>query len=74
MLTHYIEDSAAFDPETVMAMSRAFSETCNALKIFAGDEHGRAVIATRIIDLARAGMTNPDALRDRLLREARTAA
>ena len=55
-------------------MSQAFHDTCNALHIFAGDEHGRQVIATRIIDLASTGVIDAKALRDRVLKEARTAA
>jgi hypothetical protein len=68
------EDAGTFDPDDVDAMARAFSETCIVLKIFAGDAHGREVIATRIIELARAGLTDPAALRDRIVTEARTAA
>ena len=63
-----------FEPEALSEMSRALQETCIALKIFAGDEHGRQVIATRIIDLAGAGVLDAEALRDRVLSEARTAA
>ena len=44
------------------------------LGLFAGDEHGRQVIAARIIDLASTGVIDAKALRDRVLREARTAA
>jgi len=68
------EDAASFDPEEVDAMAQAFSDTCNTLRIFAGDAHGREVIATRIIELARHGLTDPIALHDRIVAEARTAA
>jgi hypothetical protein len=44
------------------------------LHIFAGDEHGRQVIAIRIIDLASRGVIDAGALRDRVLMEARLAA
>jgi len=70
----HLEDPAVFDPEALRVMSQAFHDTCNALHIFAGDEHGRHVIATRIIDLAGAGVIDAKALRDRVLMEARTAA
>jgi len=70
----HLEDPAVFDPETLRVISQAFHDTCNALHIFAGDEHGRQVIATRIIDLAGAGVIDAKALRDRVLMEARTAA
>jgi hypothetical protein len=35
------------------------------------DEKGREIIATRIIDLARSGVIDPTALRDRIIAEAR---
>jgi hypothetical protein len=38
-----------------------------------GDEKGREIIATRIIDLARGGLIDPTALRDRVIAEARLA-
>jgi hypothetical protein len=74
MRQSYFEDAGTFDPDDVDAMARAFSETCTVLKIFAGDAHGREVIATRIIELARSGLTDPAALLDRIVTEARTAA
>jgi hypothetical protein len=63
-----------FEPEMLSEMSRALEETCIALKIFAGDEHGRQAIATRIIDLVGDGVLGAEALRDRVLSEARTGA
>jgi hypothetical protein len=68
------ESQNAFDPEAISAMSQALHDACNALRIFAGDEHGRQVIATRIIDLASTGVIDAEALRDRVLMEARTTA
>jgi hypothetical protein len=50
-------------------MSKAFEEACNALQVFAGDEKGREIVATRIIDLARrgrAGHTKARAAFDRI--------
>ena len=43
-------------------MSKAFDEACIALQGYAGDEKGREIIATRIIDLARGGLIDPTAL------------
>jgi hypothetical protein len=74
MMQSYFENAGTFDPEDIDAMARAVSETCNVLKIFAGDTHAREVIATRIIELARSGLTDPAAIRDRVVLEARTAA
>jgi hypothetical protein len=70
----HLEGHAVFEPEALRVMSQAFHDTCNALHIFAGDEQGRRIIATRIIDLAGAGVIDAKALRDRVLLEARTAA
>jgi hypothetical protein len=62
----HLTDRAAFAPDTIAAMSKAFEEACISLKVFAGDEKGRKIVATRIIDLARSGLVDPKALRDRV--------
>ena len=67
----YLEDAAAFDPEATAAMSKAFIEVCNALRIFNGDERGREVIAIQNIELARLGVLDAATLRDRVLLESR---
>ena len=68
------ERQIVFEPDALRALAQAFEDTCDALQIFAANEHGRLVIATRIIDLASAGVTGPATLRDRVLTEARLAA
>lgn len=70
----YLEEAATFDPSEIAAMSKAFEEACRALHIVQSDERGREIVATRIIDLARGGVVGADALRDRVLFEAKTAA
>jgi len=70
----HLERQTAFEPEVIRVMSQAFHDTCNALGIFAGDERGRQVIAARIIALASTGVLDAEALCDRVLQEARTAA
>jgi hypothetical protein len=70
----HLQSQIAFEPEAIRVMSQAFHDACNALGIFAGDLYGRQVIATRIIDLAGAGVIDAKALCDRVLMEARTAA
>jgi hypothetical protein len=67
----HLTDQAAFGPAAIKAMSKAFEEACNALRVFAGDEKGREIIATRIIDLGRGGLIDAAALRDRVIDEAR---
>ena len=49
----------AFRPAAIEAMSKAFDEACIALQVYAGDEKGREIIATRIVDLARNGLIDP---------------
>jgi hypothetical protein len=68
----HLDSQNVFEPEALSVMSQAFQDACNALQIFAGDEHGRQVIATRIINLAGSGLLEAKALRDRVLSEART--
>ena len=67
----HLIDKSAFGPVAIEAMSKAFEEAYTALQVYAGDEKGREIIATRIIDLARAGLIDPTALRDRIIAEAR---
>jgi hypothetical protein len=67
----YLPDNAAFNPEAIQAMSTAFELACADLEIFAGDQHGREVIAMRIIDLARRGILDAGALHRRVVSEAR---
>jgi hypothetical protein len=45
----YLADRAAFGPDTIAAMSKAFEEACIALRVFAGDEKCREIVATRIM-------------------------
>jgi hypothetical protein len=63
----HLTDQTAFGPAAIEAMSKAFEEACNALQVFAGDDKGREIIATRIIDLARGGVIDAGALRDRVV-------
>jgi len=69
-IRRYLEDPAAFGPEAIEAMSKALDEACQALQI---DDQikDREVVATRIIDLARNGVVDAKALRDRVIKEAR---
>jgi hypothetical protein len=48
-------------------MSIAFELACADLQVFDGDERGREIIATRIINLARQGIICPTALHHRVL-------
>jgi len=68
----YVEDHAAFDPEAIRIMSRVFEEVCSTLQIADTENRERAIIAARIIDLARSGVIDAEVLRERLLLEARS--
>jgi hypothetical protein len=66
----HLTDKTSFGPAAIEAMPKAFEEACTALQVYASDEEGREIIATRIIDLARGGLIDPTALRDRVIAEA----
>ena len=70
-IRRHLAEQCAFEPEEIQAMSTAFDEACAALRVLSADERGREIIATRIIDLARDGVIDPAALRDRVVAEAR---
>jgi hypothetical protein len=72
-IQHHIEDHSAFDPDQINLMAKAFEDVCNTLSVFAGDDAGRRVIAMRIIDLARNGVIDAAALRDRVINEAKAS-
>jgi hypothetical protein len=59
------------DPETKRVMGIVFEMARVALEREWGD-HANAVIATRIIDLAKGGERNPDVLCDRALDDLRS--
>jgi hypothetical protein len=59
----------AFGPEDIQAMSTALDDVCNVLRLPGGEHPARLVIAELIIDLARQGERNPNALRDQALKE-----
>ena len=69
-IRHYLEDHSAFDPEAIIAMSKALDDACKALHIN-GEIHDREIIAARIIDLARNGVIDAHALCERVLAETR---
>ena len=66
----YLEDHAAFEPDAIKLMSEALEQTCIALRVN-GDARNREMIAARIIDLARNGVIDAKALRERVIAEAK---
>ena len=61
----YLPRTNSFDPEAILTMSIAHA--CAELQVIEGDERGREIIATRIINLARQGIICPAALHHRVL-------
>ena len=67
-IVEFTAGNLAFDPQDIEAMSFALYEVCRALNISANTT-AREPIALRILELARRGERNPDALQDRVLTE-----
>jgi hypothetical protein len=64
----FVKDGV-FDQKDITAMSMALDDACKLLNL-RDDNSAKEVIASRIIDLARAGERSPTRLRDRVLHEA----
>ena len=69
-IRHYLDDNTVFEPDAIKAMSEALEQACAALHVN-GQIHDREVIATRIIDLARRGVTDAKVLGERVIAEAK---
>ena len=70
-IRRYIADGAAFDPNTIKAMSEALESTCAVLNV--DDQiHKREVVAARIIDLARNGVIDAKTLSERVIEAMRS--
>jgi hypothetical protein len=67
----FVKDGV-FDQKDITAMSVALDDLCKALNL-PDDNSAKEIIASRIIDLARAGERSPARLRDRILHEANLA-
>jgi hypothetical protein len=61
-----------FDPETTRVMGVALEMVCVALRTGDRDGEVKRTIATKIIDLAKAGERNPDVLCEKVLQDIRT--
>jgi hypothetical protein len=72
-IRQYLEGQAAFDPDDINAMSEALERACHALNVN-GHLRDRQVIAARIIELARNGVTDAEALSERVVGETKALA
>jgi hypothetical protein len=59
--------NTAFGPETVASMGEALDRACAAAAELGQPDIHRAIIAKRIVELAKAGETHPQVLCDRAL-------
>lgn len=71
-IREHFTEVGAFEPPHIEAMARAYSKACDALSIPEADSEGRQIVATRIIDLARKGLTSAEALYERVMTESST--
>ena len=69
-ITSYL-NGVRFDPETRRALGVALEMTCIALRTGDCDDGVKQAIATKLIELAKAGERNPDILCERVLQEIR---
>jgi len=72
-IRHYLDDNTVFEPDAITAMSEALERACAALHVN-GQAHDREIIAIRIIDLARRGVTDAKALCDRVIAKSKRSA
>jgi hypothetical protein len=68
----FLRDQNVFDPKDIVAMSIALDDISEKLKV-GHDSTARAVLAARIIDLARLGERDPIRLCNRVIHEAKMA-
>ena len=59
----------AFGPEVISVMGTAFEDVCKALEVSGRSDVSKELIATKIIQLARGGETDPVVLREMVLSE-----
>jgi hypothetical protein len=69
----FLKDQSVFEPELTRAMSIAFDEVCQALKLADTAVRERETVAVRIIEWARRGERDPARLFERVLRDAGVA-
>lgn len=68
----FLRDQNVFDPKDIVAMSMALDDISDKLKV-RDDSAARAILAARIIDLARSGERDPSRLCKRVIHESSMA-
>ena len=69
----FLKNQSVFEPEMTQAMSVAFDEVCQALKLSDTAVRERETVAVRIIEWARRGERDPARLREKVLHDAGAA-
>jgi hypothetical protein len=69
----FVDGISAFEERETRALAAAYDEICAAMQLPPDATGDRLVIATRVLDLARTGMIDVRAIRERVLTEARNA-
>jgi hypothetical protein len=69
---HPFLNGVRFNPETRRVLGIALEMACIALRVGDCDEGVKQAIASKLIELAKAGEQNPDLLCERVLEEIRT--
>jgi hypothetical protein len=68
-IRQYLNSDGVYSPDDIQAMSMAFDDTCQELRLD-GDAAAKEAVAIRIIELARRGERSSTKLRDRVVAEA----
>lgn len=69
ILKPLLEESVAFDEAATHAITVAYDEICREMKLPADAQDERQQIAMRVLDLARTGVIDAHALRERVIEE-----
>jgi hypothetical protein len=69
-ILQFLRNDTVFEPEATQAMSMAFDEVCQALKLPDSAMREREAVASRIIELARRGERDPQRLSATVQRDA----
>jgi hypothetical protein len=70
MILTLLNGHGAFNPEDAKVLASAFDTVCRALDVPATANRDRAVVAERVIELARSGERDVKRICERILKEA----
>jgi len=64
-----LERNASFGPEVVKAMTAAYEGVLRSLRLADRNDPVTVIIAKKIVDVAKTGLRDADAIKDAVLRE-----